>query len=281
MPVLILGSSAAADTGNGNGLLFPSNVSGSDTAAPFVALQFDAPHLDGLPLWGPSGQGTTWIWRYKPTQQTGYYVTFWHGRGDGFFSNADGYYGAHPYPTSESNAGTAHQWEIAIIGGDFRDTVAGPRITVVKDVWYTQALRVTRASANSKTLRFYTNLPSVADADIVEITISDAGYGETTTPEPKVTIADSPWFATNQHERMSGLLSHFQIYSKVLSETDTVSEAAALISNGALATAEGAANIWWGKKGFATVDALTCDYGTGRSFVWADPDNKATLVSAA
>lgn len=43
---------------------------------------------------------------------------------------------------------------------------------------------------------------------------------------------------------------------------------------------DGAAHVWYHKRGFATVDDLTCDAGTGRSFSWADASNKATLVAA-
>ena len=56
---------------------FPSNVNGGDQSAPFVALQYDDPHLDGLPFAGPGNAGVTYMWRVKLRQQTGYYVTLW------------------------------------------------------------------------------------------------------------------------------------------------------------------------------------------------------------
>src|SRR5262245_56966806 len=41
---------------------FPSNVTGGDQSAPFVALQYDNPHLNGLPFAGPGNAGVTYMW---------------------------------------------------------------------------------------------------------------------------------------------------------------------------------------------------------------------------
>jgi len=49
------------------GLNFPHN--GEAPADSFVAFQFIDPQDNGLPIWGPSDQGVTYIWEYKPEQQ--------------------------------------------------------------------------------------------------------------------------------------------------------------------------------------------------------------------
>lgn len=265
---------ASGDTGQRlSGLRFPSNDEAP--AAPFVAIQFDAPQNNGLPLWGPSGQGTTWIWEIIPRQHTGFYVTFWHSQGDGNFNGTNGYYGSHPYPPTGGSLGTAHDWEIAIRANDYTLNRNGVPVSVVKDVKYVQALRVQRTNANSKTLIFYIDLPSVDNSKVIERVETVVDYGETTAPSPKVTFGDSPWYATFQHERLSGVLGRIKIFNKLLSEADVVSEAADMTK---LVTSEGSANIWWGKNNFTSADDLTCNYGTGRAFVWADASNKATLA---
>lgn len=263
-------------------LLLPSNVSGSDQGAPFVAIQFEDPQANGLPIWGPADAGVTYIWRYKPAQQTGYYALFWWSNNGSFLwdgGSQDTYIGSHPYPQNQSNTGTTHYWEIAQDGGDMTTTRSGSPKAVVKDAWYTQALRVFVNGDGSKTAIFYTALPSTANADVIEVTMS-SGYGETDPPDPALTIGDSPWFGSFQHERASGALSHFEIFAAALSEVNMLAEANALTSGSGLATAPGIASIWWRKQGFDSVDDLADDSGSGRTFVWADPSNKGTLVSA-
>lgn len=259
-------------------LVFPSNISGGDTSAPYVAIQLLNPQSDGLPIWGPGNAGVTVIRRIKTVQQTGYYAQFWWSN-DGFLwdsGSPNTYYGFHPYPDSSTNQGTTHSWEIASdFGGDFGTTRGGSSKTVVKDEWFLQALRVVKNGDATKLLTFYTSLPSTANADVIDASLS-AGYGETNPPSPRVTIGDSPWYAGFQHERASCYHGQIKIIAKALSEADILSEAANMTS---LVTTDGISNIWWGKKGFASVDDLTCDYGTGRSFVWADTSNKGTLGS--
>ena len=82
------------------GLNFPSNGDSPSTA--FVAFQFLNPQNQGLPIWGPNGAGVTYIWKYKPRQQLGYYVTLWWSENGNFLwdnGSSNTYYGAHPYPT--------------------------------------------------------------------------------------------------------------------------------------------------------------------------------------
>jgi hypothetical protein len=254
------------------GLDFPSN--GGSPANAFVAFQFANPHLNGLPIWGPGGAGATYIWKIFPRQQTGYYVTFWWSNADGSFWWDNGqpntYYGCHPYPKSGDASGTDHNWEIATdYGGDEVITRAGSPKTVVKGRWYTQALRVTRNGNGTKTLVFYIDLPSVANADVIEWTLP-AGYGETNPPQPKLTIGDSPWYAGLQHERLSGIVRGFKFFNRVLSQADTLSEAA----SDNLVTSAGQANIWW-KKINPTPTDLLCEAGTGRNPAWAQTTKAA------
>jgi hypothetical protein len=265
-------STSTSTSGEQSGLDFPSN--GDEPSDAFVAAQIRDPHLDGLPMWGPDGAGTTWIWKILPRHQTGYYVTFWWSAGDGSFlwdqGSPNSYYGGHPYPDSGNNRGTTHAWEIATdYGGDYRDTRLGygQYKAVVYDQWYTQALRVTRNPDGSKTLVFYTELPSVADGDVIEVTVSP-GYGEALPPEPMITLGDSPWYAGFQHERLSGVLRHIKIFDRVLSEDEMLEEAA---------SPEVSSDGIWYRKIDPRPDDLLCDSATGREFAWADPEHTAGL----
>lgn len=259
-------------------LNFPSNVTGQSTTSPLVGFKVANPRSNGLPPAGPGNAGLTYIWRVKYRQQTGYYVLFWHGQGDGGFNPAKAYYGCHPYPTTANNLGTVHNWEIAAEGGDYQMTrIAGgttPKI-VVKDVWFTQGLRVDYNGGAPRVI-FYTALPSVADGDVIERVLA-AGYLDAANdpPGPVLIFGDSPWKATYQEERLSGLLSHFKIFTTLMTEADMLTEAANLNS---LATSVGSANLWHWKNNFATVDDLATDAGgTGPAFVYHDTANKCTL----
>lgn len=252
---------------------FPSN--GDSPSGAFVAFQFANPQSNGLPFKGPSNQGVTFLWKYMPRQQAGYYVVPWYSRNDGQFNEptTDPYYGAHPYPQGGGSGTTTHDWEIAAENNDYTNTLSGSPKLVVKDQWYSQALRVTHNSGpNTLTLRFYTSLPSTANGDIIEHETA-AGYGDASITSPAITFGDSPWYALFQHERLSGILRGVKLFSKALTEADIISEAA----SDSLVTSEGQANIWWKKSNPQSVDDLTCDAGTGRTFVWADAANKATL----
>ena len=264
----------------GFALQLPSNISGSDTSAPYVALEYADPHTNGLPIWGASGAGVSVVRKLKSIQQTGYYAQFWWSQGDGAtFDPSAGYWGMHPYPTTLDNTGTDHVWELAIAGGDFfsaaGSTDVGQGTAVTKDVTYLQGMTVTRAIANSKTLKFYFNLPNTDSANYIQRVETTAGYGESNPPSPKVTIGDSPWYTHYQHERASCVLDSIKIFNAALSESDLLAEAADLSR---VVTAAGQAAIWWGTYGFETVDDLTCVFGTGRSFAWAN-SNKGTLVA--
>jgi hypothetical protein len=245
------------------GLNFPSN--GDSPASAFVAFQFLNPQNDGLPIWGPNGAGATYMWKYRPRQQTGYYVTMWWSN-NGSFTGP--YYGGHPYPRYP--AYTEHDWELAHETLDTITTLSGSSHLVVKDVWYTQALRVWKNPNNSKTLRFYIALPSLAASDIIEV-VTQVGYGDTNPASPAITFGDSPWYPDFNHERLSGVLRGIKIFNKVLSEADTLAEAA----SDSLVTTEGQAHIWY-KKINPKPDDLLCEAGTGRNPAWAQ-STRATL----
>lgn len=267
-------------------LVFPSNVSGSDQSAPFVALKFVDPHTNGYPFWGPSGNGVTIFRRYYPVQQTGYYACFWYADDSSFEeskSGSLGYYGFHPYPQNASNTGTTHYWEIATDdGGDFLNTDGGSPLAVTYDRWYKQAFTIQRNSASSKTIKFYIDLDNVQASTIITANVTFANYGEANPPQvnPQLTIGDSTWYGTYQHERASGRIGEHLIMPGVVATQQQCIDQGALL-NGSSTSLLGALSsfIWWGKKGYATVDDLTCDFGTGRSFVWADTGNKGTLGS--
>ncbi len=256
---------------------FPSNVTGGDQSAPLVALQYDDPHLDGLPFAGPGGAGVTYLWRVNQRAQTGYYVTLWWSQGDGGFTPSAQYVGGHPYPKVANNTGTTHRWEIAApAGGDYFDTRAGSGTSkdVVYDVWRTQALRVVRNGNGSKTYTFYSDLPSLAPIDVLEWTSGTGGdIAEEVPPSPKITIGDSPWYPSYQHERLSGLFGELIIEAAARTEAEIVEQAA----NPKALTAAFTANVWYFKPGWRSLDDLTCEAGTGRSLHWADPSSTATL----
>lgn len=260
-----------------NALDFPSNVTGGDQTSPMVALSFDDPHLHGLPFAGPSNAGVTYMWRVAQRAQTGYYVTLWWAQGDGGFTSAAQYVGGHPYPKVGNNTGTTHRWEIAApSGGDYFDTRAGLGTSkdVVYGVWRTQALRVVRNANTSKTYTFYMDLPSVAPADVLEWTSGTGGdVAETPPPSPKLTIGDSPWYASYQHERLSGLFGELIIEAAAKTEAEILAQAADLKH----LTSAFSASVWFFKPGWRTVDDVTCEAGTGHAFHWADSAHKATL----
>ena len=271
-----LTSADRAHVNSVNGLWFPSNE--DQPTRTFIAFQYKDPQLDGLPIWGRSRQGATYMWQYKPFQQNGYYVTFWWSENsdlftwDGGVSNS--YYGGHPYPVGGAS-GTTHNWEVAGMdtGADFIDTVAGSPLKVVKDVWYTQALAINMNDDGTKTARFYIDLPSLADNRIIEA-VASSRWGEKDPPHPAITFGDSPWWISYQNERLSGILGPIKIFNKSLSEKDLLKEAQDMSE---LKTSEGINNIWWGKSSFDSVDDLECDYGTNRKFKWAN-ENKASLI---
>ncbi len=218
------------------GLDFP----GSAAVATTMRFKFDHPESNGLPIYGPSNAGVTYIWRAYPRQQPSYYTAFFWGNDDGrgdittFLwapgGAADSYYGAHPYPQSPPN-GNTHFWEISVEQNDYVNGV------VVYDRWYTQALRVWSDANGSKHHEFYWDLPNT-DANHRVTRVSPADWGNTNPPAPALTWGDAPWNPGN--EVWNGILRGIQIYSTNLSLADIQSEATTPLS-----TSAGASNIWY------------------------------------
>ena len=243
------------------------------------------PQNDGMPIWGPSGNGATYIWEYKPVQQAGYYAVLWwaglaQANDTNYFSNyvAQCYWGAHPYPYPSGHDQVNHKWEIAVYASDIINTLpegVGASVDVVKDVWYTQGFRCWKAGDGTKVMRYYIDLPSLVDGKIIQFT-AVASYGETlpdaTFAPPAIMMGDAPW--ARSKECASGTTRRLKFFNALLSESDMLTEAGDM---SALKTSAGTSSIWYGKKNYASADDLTCDYGTGRAMSWWD-SHKATRV---
>jgi len=274
--VMVNVTPAAAESSGPTGLNFPSN--GDSPSGAFVAFQFQNPHLNGLPIWGANNGGVTYIWKYRPRQQAGYYVTLWWSNNGTFeweSGKPDSYYGAHPYPNGGGTSTTSHSWEIGGMdyGADNLNTLAGSPKPVVKDRWYTQALRIVPNGNGTYTARFYIDLPSTASGNVIQAT-SPSYFGNKIPPKPALTFGDSPWYANYQHERLSGVLRHIKIFNKVLSESDTLAEAA----SDSLVTGAGSANVWYMNIN-PTPSDISNKSGRGHNPAWADSANRATLWS--
>lgn len=250
------------------GLRFPGNQDAP--AATAVAFAFNDPHLNGLPIWGPSNAGVTYIWEveYRNPGHIGYYTLFFWGNKGTFLWDAGSpntYYGAHPYPLGGSTD-PRHVWEISIEGGDKTFNDDGVRVNLIYGKRWRQALRV---NGGTKEVKLYLDLPSTAAKDTITANPA-AGYGNTNPPTPAVYFGDAPWSIGN--ERLCGTLGPVKIIATLLSEADTLAESADMTQ---LVTPAARTNNWWSKRSFDTVDSLTDDYGSGRSFAW-ETASKAT-----
>lgn len=297
-------------------LAFPSNRVAKESTSPFAVLKFDNPQSNGFPLWGASGGGFTVImkWRNRSVMQPGYQARFWWSQGDGNFSGSEGNIGAHGYPVKGfdqlNNYGADRAGYVGGSGsGFFIHEIATNGLDVIDSVgtnWpdsskntgfdgtnfgaitagvyvnpgatYIDAVRVTRASSTSKTIRRYFNLPNVNSANYIEKVITST-YGESNPPSPVVMIGDSPWGqnATYQHEKADGDLLAVKMFTPALTEVEIVSEASDFSR---LVTAAGQASIWWGRNGFDTGHAthngtVLCHFGTGRLFTILNSGSEA------
>jgi len=227
-------SSSAAMDGEITGLDFPGSLATTGT----IRFRFPNPHSNGLPIYGPSGNGVTYLWQARPRAQTGYYTTFFWGN-DGEFQwnngGVDTFYGAHPYPDDayDGPGNDGSKWEIAVGDG----SGAGLDIVgdaVAYDQWYTQLLRVW-ADGGGKHHEFYYDWPNMSK--VVTYT-SPTNYGETLPPYPALTFGDAPWSPSN--EIYNGVLRGIQVYAAKLSDSDVASELFDPMS-----TSGGAAAIWY------------------------------------
>jgi len=181
----------------------------------------------------------TYLWKFFPRRQAGYFTTFFWGNDDGrgdlntfLWDNggADSYYGAHPYPNPPPN-GTSHNWEVSVEQADYQNGA------VVYDRWYTQALRVWRQADGTKRHEFYWDLPNT-DSGHTVIQVSPSNWGNKMPPSPALTFGDAPWNPSN--EIMNGVLRGIQVYSDLLSMQDVTAELATPLS-----TSAGGASIWY------------------------------------
>ena len=265
--VSLLTVPAWADTG----LEFPRNDQVPDGQT--VRFKFTNPHLNGLPIYGPGGNGVTYIFKVRPKQHTGYYTTFFWGNDDGVGfidtftwhnGGADTYYGMHPYPQGQTGSnGTVHNWEISADTLDVQNGLA------VKDAWYTQAVRVWADGAGVKHHEFYWDWPK-QDATHKVVHNSPSNLNNLNPPFPALTFGDAPW-APGQ-ELCSCTLRGIQIYSGLLALADVQSEIAAPQS-----TAEGIASIWY-KNINPTPTDIADKSGAGHNPSWVG-SNRATLYS--
>jgi hypothetical protein len=252
--LLVITPMTHADTG----LIFPSNAdSGSDDNAHSPRFRWlFTPSNPELPIWGPGGQGVTYIWNYYPYQQSGYYTTFFWANDDGvgtlnstwFWDGGDPgvYYGAHPWPCGiDSNlSGTClqgggsdeptHWWEIAADGVDWATH------QLVPGQWYTQALVVWEDGSGYKHHEFYWDLPNLDSSHMFSHTSSPSwgNWSPGNPPAPALNWGDAPW----QPGREIGYGIHrgIRIYNNRLSEADILTEAASPLS-----TSAGMASIWY------------------------------------
>lgn len=248
---------AAATHAQVTGLDFPGNAAVDTT----MRFKFENPQDHGLPIYGPNGNGVTYIWRAYPRRQAGYFTAFFWGNDDGrgnlstflWAGNgaADSYYGAHPYPQPPPD-GTAHAWEVSVEQNDYLNGL------VQYDRWHVQALRVW-SDSSGKHHEFYWNLPDT-DASHRVVRVSPASWGNVNPPAPSLTWGDAPWNPGN--EVWNGVLRGIQIYSRALSLEEIAAEVAAPLS-----TAAGAASIWYLNINPTPAD-ISDKSGNGHDPVW-------------
>ena len=251
------------------GLDFPGSAGVTRT----MRFKFTNPQDNGLPIYGPGGNGVTYIWRAYPRQQPGYYTAFFWGNDDGQGNIntftwvgggvADTYYGAHPYPRLPDVNG--HDWEISTEQNDY---VNG---AVMDDRWYTQALRVW-SDATGKHHEFYWDLPNTDDNHRVTRD-SPTSWGNRNPPAPALTWGDAPW--NPGKEVWNGILRGFQIYSALLSLSDIQSEATTPLS-----TSTGRNNIWYLNVNPTPTD-ISDKSGRGHHPVWVGSERPALYTDAS
>lgn len=251
------------------GLDFP----GSDAVSTTMRFRFTNPQDNGLPIYGPGGDGVTYIWRAYPRQQSGYYTAFFWGNDDGQNNlntflwtpsgGADSYYGAHPYPQPPPT-GSSHAWEISVEQKDFLNGA------VQYDRWHTQALRVWADADGRKHHEFYWDLPNI-DADHRVTRISDATWGNVTPPSPALTWGDAPW--QPGREVWSGILRGIQIYSTALTLDEILDEI-----EDPLSTTTGDQNIWYLNLN-PTASDISDKSGRGHNPEWVGDRRPTTFIS--
>ncbi|WP_128003455.1 hypothetical protein [Piscinibacter defluvii] len=213
----------------------------------------------------------TIIFRVNPRQQTGYYTTFFNGRGDGSFSGTYDYYGAHLYPQgTPGSSGTVHNWEISAIGSDWIVDDNGNSTVGTKGVWYTQAVRV-RDVGSTSIVQFFYNLP-----DLTKVITKDLGGLLTPYSGTKAfTVGDAPW--NPNAERLSGTFRGLQKYAAYLGDADMLAEAAN-DSIDSPQTSAGASSVWYMNQNPTPTD-ISDKSGAGHNPAFIDA-SRPTLYTA-
>ncbi len=247
------------------GLDFPGSAAVSST----MRFKFADPQKNGLPLYGPDGEGVTYIWRAYPRRQAGYYTAFFWGNDDGKGAldtflwtedgDADSYYGAHPYPQPRPH-GRNHKWEISIERHDYLNG------DVEYDRWHVQAFRAWTGWFGNYH-EFYWDLPHTDEAHRV-VHRSPRSWGDREPPQPALTWGDAPWAPGN--EVWNGVLRGIQIYSTKLSMEDIAQEIEKPLS-----TEAGARSIWYLNLD-PTPEDIADKSGRGNHPVWIG-DERADL----
>ena len=200
--------------------------------------------------------------RKKTTGATRYYTTFFWGN-DGTFtwdhSNANTYYGAHPYPVPAS-AGPG-QWEISVYANDF---VTGTEVQW--DRWYTQAFRAWRESPSITHHEFYWDWPNMTK--VISYTVNDSTWARTTPPTPAIFMGQGPnvggvsWGGYAGWEEFNGIIRGIQFYSGLLSLPEIQAEI-----NAPASTTTGQNLIWYLNPNPTPTDVLDTS-GRGHHPSW-------------
>lgn len=234
------------------GLIFPSN--GSST----VRFHFQTP---------PSIQPLTVIWKINPTQQSGFYTTFFWGFEDGTLILEAAYWGCHPYPQGNP---AIHNWEIAINGQDDITDENSNSTVVTKGQWYTQAAVSTLSGSDELDVKFYWNL-SVNANRLIQHTTNGVNYLNDLPSDPGLFFGDAPWSEGN--ELLSGTLRGLQIYDAALT-LQQIQDRMDLTSNSAVVAAD-PGSLWYCNLN-PTPSDISDKSGNGNNPVWANA-NRPTL----
>lgn len=260
MGLLILRSSAVGGDAL-TGLEFPSNDGTTS-----VRFHFGSP---------PSLQPLTIIWKINPTQQTGFYTTWFWGEEGGQVITSWAYVGCHPYPPGGAG-GSTHNWEIAIDGDDDTTDENANDTTVTKGQWYDQSAIMTLVNTDELDVKFYWNL-SVSNNRLIQHTTTVSDYlGAGNQPSnPGLFFGDAPW--SEGDELLSGILRGVQVYSSALTLAQVEARAACDTDAEVLAlnTTDGITSLWYLNMN-PTPDDITDKSGEGNNPSWANA-NRPTL----
>lgn len=230
----------------------------------------------------------TFIWKGNHTTQpdSGYHANMWLSTEA--WDNGRWSVGFHPYPcdgTFDANGQSlygsgGHYDEIAGIsntggGKDYIRAKGGSNHPTVYGAWRTFGVRI-RVVGSVVRHTYYLNLPSVADADVLEydFAVSDIPSSPT---NPGWRFGSSPWtdntpWGGANNETASGKHRFFKLFSACLSEADMLAEAA--VESNTPVTSDGIANVYWTNIN-PTVADISDKSGAGNNPVWANAQRPA------